>query len=73
MSLENEHRLRFRDAMASLGAAVNIVTTDGTEGRCGINGDCGLFSDRYATHFDGMREPQQCDECGFSKEWPPVR
>ena len=36
MSLENEHRLRFRDAMASLGAAVNIVTTDGTEGRCGI-------------------------------------
>lgn len=36
MSLENEHRLRFRDAMASLGAAVNIVTTDGTAGRCGI-------------------------------------
>lgn len=36
MSLENEHRLRFRDAMASLGAAVNIVTTDGTEGCCGI-------------------------------------
>ncbi|ETS99479.1 4-hydroxyphenylacetate 3-monooxygenase, reductase component [Providencia sp. PROV188] len=36
MSLENEHRLRFRDAMASLGAAVNIVTTDGPEGRCGI-------------------------------------
>ena len=28
MSLENEHRLRFRDAMSSLSAAVNIVTTD---------------------------------------------
>ncbi|MDC9594552.1 4-hydroxyphenylacetate 3-monooxygenase, reductase component [Xenorhabdus sp. IM139775] len=36
MSVENEHRLRFRDAMASLSAAVNIVTTDGLAGRCGI-------------------------------------
>ncbi|MBC2613279.1 flavin reductase, partial [Citrobacter braakii] len=36
MSLENEHRLRFRDAMASLSAAVNIVTTDGHGGCCGI-------------------------------------
>ncbi|MDR0219440.1 MAG: 4-hydroxyphenylacetate 3-monooxygenase, reductase component [Enterobacteriaceae bacterium] len=36
MSLENEHRLRFRDAMASLSAAVNIITTDGSSGRCGI-------------------------------------
>ncbi|NHB95848.1 4-hydroxyphenylacetate 3-monooxygenase, reductase component [Photorhabdus stackebrandtii] len=36
MSVENEHRLRFRDAMASLSAAVNIVTTDGPAGCCGI-------------------------------------
>ena len=36
MLLENEHRLRFRDAMASLPAAVNIVTTNGPAGRCGI-------------------------------------
>ena len=36
MSQENEQRLRFRDAMASLSAAVNIVTTDGPAGRCGI-------------------------------------
>ncbi|WP_114195860.1 4-hydroxyphenylacetate 3-monooxygenase, reductase component [Edaphovirga cremea] len=36
MSLENEHRLRFRDAMASLSAAVNVVTTDGSAGCCGI-------------------------------------
>lgn len=36
MSQENEHRLLFRDAMASLPAAVNIVTTDGPTGRCGI-------------------------------------
>lgn len=35
MSVE-EHRLRFRDAMASLSAAVNIVTTAGAAGRCGI-------------------------------------
>lgn len=31
-----QHRLRFRDAMASLPAAVNIVTTQGKAGRCGI-------------------------------------
>lgn len=32
----DEQRLRFRDAMASLSAAVNIVTTDGDAGQCGI-------------------------------------
>ncbi|CBJ82717.1 putative oxidoreductase component with FMN-binding split barrel domain [Xenorhabdus bovienii str. Jollieti] len=36
MSVENEHRLRFRNAMASLSAAVNIITTDGPAGQCGI-------------------------------------
>ncbi|WFQ81293.1 4-hydroxyphenylacetate 3-monooxygenase, reductase component [Xenorhabdus sp. SF857] len=36
MSVENKHRLRFRDAMASLSAAVNIITTDGSAGRCGM-------------------------------------
>lgn len=35
MSLDEQQR-RFRDAMASLPAAVNIVTTQGTAGRCGI-------------------------------------
>ncbi|MEX3019153.1 4-hydroxyphenylacetate 3-monooxygenase reductase subunit [Kluyvera sp. STS39-E] len=32
----DEQRLRFRDAMASLSAAVNVVTTEGEAGRCGI-------------------------------------
>lgn len=32
----DEQRLRFRDAMASLSAAVNVVTTDGEAGCCGI-------------------------------------
>ncbi|PLR39674.1 4-hydroxyphenylacetate 3-monooxygenase, reductase component [Chimaeribacter californicus] len=36
MSQEEQNRLRFRDAMASLPAAVNIVTTQGSAGRCGI-------------------------------------
>ncbi|AYA41097.1 4-hydroxyphenylacetate 3-monooxygenase, reductase component [Xenorhabdus nematophila] len=36
MSVENEHRLRFRDAMASLSAAVNIITTNGPAGCRGI-------------------------------------
>lgn len=29
-------KLEFRDAMARLGAAVNIITTDGPGGRCGF-------------------------------------
>ncbi|MGL4859482.1 MAG: 4-hydroxyphenylacetate 3-monooxygenase, reductase component [Enterobacteriaceae bacterium] len=36
MSRNDEHRLRFRDAMANLSAAVNVITTDGPHGRCGI-------------------------------------
>ena len=32
----DEQRLRFRDAMSSLSAAVNVVTTEGEAGRCGI-------------------------------------
>lgn len=36
MSDENPHRLRFRDAMASLPSAVSIVTSQGPAGRCGI-------------------------------------
>lgn len=36
MSLENEQRLRFRDAMAALSAAVNVITTNGPAGKCGI-------------------------------------
>ena len=32
----DEQRLRFRDAMASLSAAVNIITTEGAAGQCGI-------------------------------------
>lgn len=34
--MQSEERLRFRDAMASLSAAVNVVTTEGDAGRCGI-------------------------------------
>ncbi|MFW0766310.1 4-hydroxyphenylacetate 3-monooxygenase reductase subunit [Trabulsiella odontotermitis] len=33
---QDEQRLRFRDAMASLSAAVNIITTEGDAGCCGI-------------------------------------
>jgi flavin reductase (NADH) len=32
----DETRTHFRNAMACLGAAVNIITTDGPRGRCGI-------------------------------------
>lgn len=32
----DEQRLRFRDAMVSLSAAVNIITTEGDAGQCGI-------------------------------------
>ncbi|PHM36765.1 4-hydroxyphenylacetate 3-monooxygenase, reductase component [Xenorhabdus mauleonii] len=36
MSVENERSLHFRNAMASLSAAVNIITTDGPAGRSGM-------------------------------------
>lgn len=36
MHNEEQQRLRFREAMASLPAAVNIITTQGSAGRCGI-------------------------------------
>ena len=32
----DDTRAHFRNAMACLGAAVNIITTDGPRGRCGI-------------------------------------
>jgi flavin reductase (NADH) len=32
----DEQRTQFRNAMASLAAAVNVITTDGPRGRCGI-------------------------------------
>ncbi|MBB3260807.1 flavin reductase (NADH) [Paraburkholderia bannensis] len=32
----DQARAEFRNAMASLGAAVNVITTDGSHGRCGI-------------------------------------
>ena len=35
MTIDDTKR-RFRDAMACLPAAVNIITTDGPSGRCGI-------------------------------------
>lgn len=34
--MQEQQRLSFRDAMAHLSAAVNIVTTDGEAGCCGI-------------------------------------
>ncbi|AIO34523.1 flavin reductase [Burkholderia pseudomultivorans] len=32
----DQARAQFRNAMASLGAPVNVITTDGPHGRCGI-------------------------------------
>ena len=34
--IQEDMRLHFRNAMASLAAAVNVITTDGPQGRCGI-------------------------------------
>ncbi len=36
MSQLDPRQLAFRNAMAHMSAAVNIITTDGTAGRCGI-------------------------------------
>ena len=55
----DEQRLRFRDAMSSLSAAVNVVTTEGEAGRCGITATavCSVLNHEQeimARHFAGM-------------------
>ncbi len=62
----DEQRLRFRDAMASLSAAVNVVTTAGEAGRCGITATGGMLGDGYAAIGDGLYQRQQRDEPGVS-------
>lgn len=73
MSQENEQRLRFRDAMASLSAAVNIITTDGPAETLRHHRHGGVFGDRYAADAAGVHQPQQRDEPGVSGKPQAVR
>ena len=63
----DEQRLRFRDAMASLSAAVNVVTTEGEAGRCGITATavCSV-TDTPPSVMVGVYQRQQRDEPGVS-------
>lgn len=45
----------FRDAMSCMGAAVNIITTDGPAGRAGFTAS-GLQRDRHAAYITGVPE-----------------
>ncbi len=45
----------FRDAMSCMGAAVNIITTDGPAGRR-VHRQRRLQCDRYAAHITGVPE-----------------
>ncbi len=60
MSLDNSQRLLFRDAMATLSAAVNIVTTDGDAGPRRAARHCSLLCHGYAADPAGVHQPQQC-------------
>ncbi len=50
----------FRDAMSCMGAAVNIITTDGPAGRAGFTASAPrqrrLQRDRHAAHITGVPE-----------------
>lgn len=46
----------FRDAMSCMGAAVNIITTDGPAGRAGVHRQRRLQRDRHAAHITGVPE-----------------
>ena len=46
----------FRDAMSCMGAAVNIITTDGPAGRAGFTASARLQRDRHAAHITGVPE-----------------
>lgn len=46
----------FRDAMSCMGAAVNIITTDGPAGRAGFTASAVCRCDRYAAHITGVPE-----------------
>lgn len=45
----------FRDAMSCMGAAVNIITTDGPAGRW-VHRQRRLQRDRHAAHITGVPE-----------------
>ena len=49
----DEQRLRFRDAMASLSAAVNIITTEATPDNAGLRQRL-LLGHGYTTVADGV-------------------
>lgn len=62
----DEQRLRFRDAMASLSAAVNVVTTAGETRPLRHYRHGGMLGDGYAAIGDGLYQRQQRDEPGVS-------
>ncbi len=54
--MELTDKASFRDAMAHVGAAVNIITTDGPAGR-GVHRQRGLQRYRHAADPAGLPEP----------------
>lgn len=47
----------FRDAMACVGAAVNIITTDGPAGKGGLHRQRGMQRNRFPAHSAGLPQP----------------
>lgn len=47
----------FRDAMACVGAAVNIITTDGPAGMAGFTASAVWQRNGFTAHAAGMPEP----------------
>ena len=54
---DTDNRKLFREAMAHLSAAVNIITTDGPQRTLRYHGKRGVFRDRQPAHHARLREP----------------
>lgn len=62
----------FRDAMACVGAAVNIITTDGPAGG-GLHHQRGMQRHGFPAYPAGVPEPRRVGLADFQREPHPVR
>ncbi len=66
-------RQSYRDAMARLGAAVNIVTTDGPGGRARLHRLGGVQRHRHAADPAGLPQQRQFGEPRLPRQWRALR
>ncbi len=71
MNVADQHS--FRDAMAHVGAAVNIITTEGPAGRAGFYRQRGMQRNRYPADAAGVPQPLGFGLAGIQRTSGPLR